>query len=257
MALCAWAHAVGEVHAPRGNAAVAQIQFAWWRQELASTAAGAPHHPHMHALAPALATRDIALPALLDIVDAYERHRLSAQAATYTALAARCIATDGALAVLTARLCGGDAARVHASATHFGLGFALTDLVQGCGRSLRRGYIPFAQDDCAHHGVNSALLQQVAPMPPAVRALIADYSGRAQAAFDAAQSELPADSVSRRALRVHIVRAELAELLLAEIARNDFAVLSQHIEIPALRQLWRAWRVARAESHRCLSDSPP
>lgn len=256
-ALYAWAHAIAEVHAPAGNAAVAQVQFAWWRQELASTAAGAPHHPYMQALAPAFATGDLALTALVDIVNAYERHLLAGQPTTYTALAAHGIATEGGLARLTAKLCGGDPVRVRASAEHFGLGLALTGLVQHCGGSIRRGQLSFAADDCARHGVNTAMRRAAAPVPPPVRALIAQYSERARAAFSAALKEIPAAGDSRCALRVHIVRAELAQLLLAEIARSDFAVLSQCIEVPALRQLWRAWRVARAESRRRLSHRSP
>lgn len=255
-ALYAWAHAIAEVHAAAGDAAVAQMQFAWWRQELASTAAGTPHHPYMQALAPAFATGDVALAALVDIVDAYERHLLAGQPATYTALAAHGIATEGGLARLTAKLCGGDPVRLRASAEHFGLGFALTGLVQHCGRNIRRGQLPFAADDCARHGVNTAMLRPAVPVPLPVRALIAQYSERARAALSAALKEMPADTGSRCAMRIHIVRAELAQLLLAEIAGNDFAVLSQRIEVPALRRLWRAWRVARIESRRCLSAGP-
>lgn len=54
------------------------------------------------------------------------------------------------------------------------------------------------------------------------------------------------DNYARTQLRTHAI--------LAEIARNDFDILAQPVELLVLRQLWDAWRSARAETKRAPTN---
>lgn len=251
-ALYAWAIALNEIIARDTHLDVRQAKFGWWRQELAASFNGESHHPCMGALTPAIAAGQVSHAALLEILAAAERRLFDPQPQTYLELRARCLDLSGNVNALATRLFGTANEPALASAKLFGLGFALTDLVQNSGRDLRNGRINFARDDCARHQVTDAMLHAPAPNH-AVRALIAEHVACAHAAFAEAESTLTPDD--RPVLRMQIVRANLARRLLTEIARSDFNVLTQRIELPALRQLWYAWRSARTEARRAAIRS--
>lgn len=67
-----------------------------------------------------------------------------------------------------------------------------------------------------------------------------------QAAFNVALNESPMDNVSRRALRVRIVRGALLEVLLADVT----GVVAAH-RSPGVTTTLAPVAVARAESRHC------
>lgn len=246
-ALFAWDVALQEIAARTTHGEVAVAKFGWWRQELSATFAGEPHHPCMRALVPAIATGDVTHAALFGILGAVERRLYATQADTFSELRLRCLADTGAVSALAAKMFGARTRQAQTSAEIFGLGFALTDMIQNSSNQFRHGRILFPREDCARHDI-AAAIPQTSQQPASMRALIAEQVARTKTIFAQADAMLPNEC--RRSLRMHIVRAHLAQTLLAEIARRDFDVLSQRIELPALRHLWRAWRGARAEAKR-------
>ena len=77
---------VDECHDPQ----IARTKLAWWREEIANTFAGKPHHPVGQALLPAIRAFDLPMEQFFEIIDGMEMDLNSNRYADFKALQLYC-----------------------------------------------------------------------------------------------------------------------------------------------------------------------
>ncbi|SDV50479.1 squalene/phytoene synthase family protein [Chitinasiproducens palmae] len=224
---------------------VADAKFAWWRGELDAMAAGAPTHPVSRALAAASApgAHSDAVTALKQLVDAYDNDFHQGRYFDFDALQHYARSTQGAFAACLARASDPMASsEVIAWARGAGLALALAGVVADVGHAARHGRLYLPVDEMQRFNVTAADIasrRYVDGFVPLMR----HQAERARESIQQARASIP--PAGRRSQRTLLACLGLAEQRLDEIARADFAVLHQRIDVTPVRMLLRAWRSAR------------
>lgn len=227
---------------------VAHAKLDWWRAELGRLFAGDPQHPITRILQPRLATfnlpeeyfREILDGVAMDLdYDAYPR---------FTELTLYLHRLGSTPALLATEILGYRDRRATPRFAHeAGATLLLFERLYEVRQHAQHGRFYLPEDEMRRFGVQPGDLL-AAQTTDRVRALftfqaerIADYRQRALAA-------LP--ETDRYAQCSLLIRLELAQALLAEIAEDGYRLLEQRTSLTPLRKLWLAWRLRRRERHR-------
>ncbi len=194
------------------------IRLQWWRDKLASIAAGMPvdGHPVAEPLSAAVRERGLDLARLERLIDARERDLDDAPPADLAALEAYAADTGGVLTQLALDVLGVDAPAAQDAALAVGSAWALVGLLRAAPFHAAAGRVYLPQDLLDAHGIGrDALLAGKAELAPAARKV----AERAAGHLAAARRLRP--GVPRRAVPA-LLPARSADLYLRALARRGW-----------------------------------
>ncbi|WP_341312233.1 squalene/phytoene synthase family protein [Paraburkholderia sp. IMGN_8] len=219
--------------------AIGRTKLAWWQNEIASLASGAPSHPVSKALAAYLPDTKAEFPALQALLAGFEMDLDQARYLDYPNLRRYLQGVGGTFASLVARATARDTAQAANWSAPLGEALLLAQFVVETGNDARHGRIYIPIDEMQRFNVTAADLIN-RKYSDAFTALMRFETKRARDALHAALAALPAKE--RRAQRTLAAQTALALALLDEIERDGFHVLHQRIALTPIRKLWIAWR---------------
>jgi phytoene synthase len=221
---------------------VAGVKLGWWEDEVEALYRAKPRHPLTQALAPFMASLAGHKQAFLDLVAGTRMDVTGSQFASFEDLKRYCYRHSGALAEITAALCGAQTKEALLAARLLGNSCRLAQLVTSGIPEALKGRLYFATEDLRKHGVDRHINEEHHSDVP-VRALLEDYAGRARAMGAEASTLLPAaDRISLAAWR--ILHA-LALTRVAKLEARGFGTAAKPVELHPLPALFTAWRTAR------------
>jgi 15-cis-phytoene synthase len=222
---------------------IARVKLAWWHEELHETIAGRPRHPVSVALAPILSTYALPATSLFAVIEAVGRHAEGAPYASYAELRDYGKQTRGAVEQLAASVMGAIdfATKEHAAA--IGALLELTALLRDTGLYARRSHCYLPLEDLARFGV-AAHEVCAGRATESIDASIKFEAQRLRTDLQQQVAGVPASA--RTHLTPLLAAAALSDALLAKIAAAGGRVLRERPALLPLRQLWIAWRSARA-----------
>jgi len=239
VALYAFCREVDDVVDECADPALAATKLAWWRREIDALYSGHPSHPVTQALALALPRFQLPREQLLEIVAGMEMDLLQNRYADFAALKLYCYRVASVVGMAAANIFGYSAPATLGYAAELGLAFQLTNIIRDVGEDAQRGRIYLPQDELQRYRVDpDDILQH--RYSEAFRLLMEFQIERAEAAYDSAMAQLPAED--RRAQRTGLVMAAMYRRLLTNIRRDGCRVLDRRASLSPLTKLWLAWR---------------
>jgi phytoene synthase len=218
--------------------AVARLKLAWWREEVAALAGGAPRHPAAIALAESSRPVARADELWLALVAAAER-RVDPTPHPYTAAwLAHCF-DAGALHELLALAFDADGTE-RERARALGAAVAAARSVCSARREAARGRLELPLDALASAGIDPADAASAAWTQPALE-MLARMSAEARERLDGAHEAISPGGGLR--LQPCLIMEALQRARLEAFVAHDYAADSD-AERP-LARLWTAWRAAR------------
>jgi len=238
-ALYAFCREVDDVVDECSDANVAAAKLAWWRDEVAALFGGAPQHPVMKALLPAVERFGVTQARLNEILDGMAMDLRNARYPDFAGLERYCYRVGGVVGLLAASIFGYANPRTLKYAEALGTAFQLTNIIRDVGEDARKNRIYLPQDELARFGVSAADILDARQTEGFAR-LMAFQIDRAKACYDRALALLPPED--RRAQRPGLVMAAIYRTLLDEIRRDGSRVLAHRVALTPIRKLWIAWR---------------
>lgn len=231
------------------NHDVAHTRLQWWRQEIDRLVNANPQHP---------ATRILSAQADFDRKQFARLHELLVAAdmdlARMTYLNARelrayCARSGGIVQELIAMLLAGPAALdepARAAANRIGVGVRQAEMLRDVRQDAYEGrlYLPLDELEKAAVTLEDLRAREVSAR---VRTALAAFRESIAADLDAHDNSLGNSfgKGARAYLRPLFVMAALHRRLLDRIARSNYEVASQRIELGPVEKPWVAWRAAR------------
>ncbi len=217
------------------DAAVAQAKLAWWRAQVDALSQGRAEHPTLRALAPVVRQHGLPASALLAVIDSVAIDLQQNRWLDRPALLHYAMLSGGQMLRNAAALLDVQTSEDLDAAQALGTGLRLADFIRHLGRDAAQGRVYVALDALQRHGVTAADLQQ-RRMHPGVAALLAEQTGLARQTLDDAMRTL---GQARRGHATPLLAlGAMAQAVLREIERSDYAVLHQRISLTPLRKLW-------------------
>jgi phytoene synthase len=238
-ALYAFCREVDDVVDECSDTAIARTKLAWWRNEIADTFAGQPHHPVGLALVPVIRDFDLPMELFGEIIDGMEMDLTQDRYADFKTLHLYCYRVAGVVGELAATIFGYQDRNTLKYAHDLGLAFQLTNIIRDVGEDARRGRIYLPLDELERFGVTPADILNRRHTENFQRLMEFQFE-RAQSYYRQAMDELPA--ADRKTQRTGLIMAAIYRTLLDEIRRDGYHVLNQRISLTPLRKLWIAWK---------------
>ncbi|MBV8032237.1 MAG: presqualene diphosphate synthase HpnD [Betaproteobacteria bacterium] len=218
---------------------VAATKLAWWRREVENLYAGNPQHPVSRALFPHLQAFSLGKENLLLIIDGMEMDLTQTRYLDWPALERYCHRVAGVVGVLAAGIFGYGNPRTLEYAEKLGIAFQLTNIVRDVGEDARKNRIYLPMEDLKRFGVPAADILK-GNETEAFTNLVSFEAERAKDYYARAFAALPPED--RKAQRAGLIMAAIYRVLLDEIERDGFRVLSRRTSLTPLRKLWIAWK---------------
>ena len=219
---------------------VAATKLQWWRAEVAKAFAGTPSHPVLQALMPLAADYQIEQRHLQAIIDGCQMDLNQTRYLDYAGLQSYCHLVAGVVGEVAAQIFGQTDPKTTQYAHTLGQALQLTNIIRDVGEDARRGRIYLPVNELKQFGVTAQEILN-GTYSDRFTALMRFQAERAQGLYDQALALLPAADC--RAQKPGLMMASIYRALLAEIERDNFAVLHQRISLTPLRKLWLAWKV--------------
>lgn len=233
---------IREVLQECSDAGVARSKLAWWREEIGLLVEHRPRHPLSVYLAHFLPYGFAWRAALLAIVASAETDVALPAFPRFADVERYCTERGGALLEMSTALGGVRHREALAAARNRGTGWQLAEIVLRAGEHADLGRVYFASADLHQHGVDRHIVAGV-HASTGLRALLADYAGRACAYATTAAPQAEAD-----ALVVARVASGLAGARLKKFAALNYDAALPPVELPPFTRLWTAWRCARRDA---------
>ena len=230
--------------AQSANHDVAHTRLQWWRQEVDRLTNGNPQHPATRIL------RSSSMPAkgfarLHELIVAADMDLARMTYLDMNELRAYSARSGGAVAELIAALLLGPVLledSVRATSNRIGANIRQTEMLRDARQDAYEGrlYIPLDELEKDQIKLEDIRGRQVSA---GVKTMLARFCASIAADLDAAMTSFPAHMRSH--LRPLLVLAALHRRLLHRIARRDYQIASERIELGPLEKPWVAWRAAR------------
>ena len=228
------------------NHDVAHTRLQWWRTEIDRLVNGSPQHPATRALNPGGETLRREFAKLHELVVAADMDLARMTYVNTAELRAYASRSGGAITELIALTLDPTAdAPSRALANRLGMAVRLTEIVRDARADAYGGrlYVPLDTLDREGAKLEDFVAKEY---QPATRASLRSVSETAMQEFDAVLADI---SSSRKAyLRPLVVLGALHRQLLKRIARRDFDVAGERIDLGPVEKSWTAWRAARQTS---------
>lgn len=221
---------------------VAEVKLRWWEQEVEALYAGKARHPLTQALAPHLQALQGKQQLLLDLISGTRMDIVTAGFASFEDVKRYCYRHSGALAELQALLLGAASKEALLAARLLGNSTRLASIASTGTADALLGKVYFAAEDLQRHGVDKHISGETHTDAP-VRALVADYAGRAEAMHAEALVTVPTHE--RATLLPWAVLAGLALARVDKLGATGFDTGAEPVELSPLSSLITAWRAAR------------
>ena len=230
--------------AQSANHDVAHTRLQWWRQEVDRLANGNPQHPATRILHSAAQSAK-GFARLHELIVAADMDLARMTYVNMDELRAYSARSGGAVAELIAAVLLGPEPfeeSVRAASNRIGAGIRQTEMLRDARQDAHEGrlYIPLDELEKNRIKLEDVRGRQVSA---GVKAVLARFCASIAADMDAAMASFPAHMRSH--LRPLLVLAALHRRLLQRIARRDYEIASERIELGPLEKPWVAWRVAR------------
>jgi phytoene synthase len=217
--------------------AVARLKLAWWQEEIAMLAGGAPRHPVTLAIAEAHASVATAQELWLALVAAAERSVDPAPHPSAAAWHAHCLDAGALHELLAVAFDAGAAERAHARP--LGAAVAAARSVCSARREAARGRVELPLDLLVQADLCLEDLADEWPQP--ALDLLARTSADVRARLEGMLAAIPA--ATRPRLQPCLIMAALQDARLAAFVASGYATDGDSMRPPA--RLWTAWRAAR------------
>jgi phytoene synthase len=238
-ALYAFCREVDDVVDETSDAHIAATKLAWWRGEVASMAAGDPHHPVTKALSVFQEQFSITADRLNEIIDGMEMDLTQTRYLDWPALERYCYRVASVVGLMAASIFGYRDARTLEYAHSLGLAFQLTNIIRDVGEDARKNRIYLPMEDMKRFNVPAADILNTRETA-GFKELLQFEAARAKEYYAKAFAALPAGD--RRAQRPGLIMAAIYRTLLDEIEQDGFHVLSRKTSLTPLRKFWIAWK---------------
>jgi phytoene synthase len=230
--------------AQSANHDVAHTRLQWWRQEVDRLANGNPQHPATRILRSAAPSAK-GFARLHELIVAADMDLARMTYVNIEELRAYSARSGGAVAESIAALLLGTEPfeePVRAASNRIGAGIRQTEMLRDARQDAYEGrlYIPLDELEKNQVKLEDVRGRQVSP---GVKAVLARFCASVAADLDAAMASFPAHMRSH--LRPLLVLAGLHRRLLQRIARRDYEIANERIELGPLEKPWVAWRAAR------------
>lgn len=236
-ALYAYCREVDDVVDECGDAQLARVKLAWWREEVGQLYAANPQHPVTRALVPAIGDYGIEQQHMLELIDGMAMDLDYNRYPDYETLKVYCHRVAGVVGLMSARIFGYQDAKTLDYASELGLAFQLTNIIRDVGEDARRNRIYLPLDELAKFSVGEDDIQ-AARETEGFQQLMAFQINRALAQYDSAFAKLPASD--RKPQLPGIIMAGIYRTLLEEIRDDGCHVLKQRTSLTPVRKLWIA-----------------
>jgi phytoene synthase len=223
---------------------VAHTRLQWWRQEIDRLVNDNAQHPATKILsASSFDRREYAR--LHELIVAADMDLARMTYLNDQELRAYCTRSGGAIAELMAMLLAHPEALDDATrkaANRLGALVRAAEIVRDARQDVYDGRLYVPLDSMEQHGATENALRSQHTLPEG-RAALQTLAASVREEIDATLASI--SRPMRAYLRPHYVLAGLHDALLAEIARRDFDVGPERIELGPIRKPWAAWRAAR------------
>jgi phytoene synthase len=217
--------------------ALARVKFAWWRNEIAKGSGAPSDHPVILTLQKNMDLFKLSPQRLLDLSDGIEQNLNLSPFKTFEDVTLHIIHTAGLLELLIAQVQAGD--EIISSEIIYSLSL-VTELVQHIQylrRDIRYGLVYFADDECEQFAVTEPMLH-ASSVTPEMQKLLQFQHEKIDRAYANALNEL--SQADKRYCSSLLIRAEIARVILREIAASGYQGLDKLITLTPLRYWWIA-----------------
>jgi phytoene synthase len=230
--------------AQSANHDLAHTRLQWWRQEIDRLVNANAQHPATRILS-GLDFDRRQFAKLHELVAAADMDLARMTCLNEQELRAYCSRSGGAIAELLALLLAPSNvidATGRTAANRLGALVRATEIVRDVRQDTYDGRLYVPLDTMERHGVKHEDLR-AKTLSPAARGALGDLTRSLRADLAATLASVPA--ALRAYFRPLYVLAGLHAELLAQIARLDFQVGAERVELGPIRKPWAAWRAAR------------
>ena len=221
---------------------VAAVKLAWWEDEVEGFYRAKARHPLTQALAPSLGNLASHKQAFLDLVAGTRMDVTGSQFTSFEDLKRYCYRHSGALAELSAALCGAQTKEALLAARLLGNSYRLAQLVNDGVAAALKGRLYFATEDLKMHGVDTHI-SGGHHGDDSVSALLKDYAAHSRSMGLEALALLPPSE--RASLAPWRILQALAQKRVTKFEIHGFKGGSEPVELHPLSALFTAWRAAR------------
>ena len=233
MALYAFTNEVAKSRDTAHEPHLALIRLQWWRDVLADFETGTlSNNPILVGLRAVLATSDLRMRDLVQIIDAYEADLDDPLIQTWDDLDKFCDTTAGAVMALALRILGNPSKEI---AEYGGRAWGLVGLTRAFPHHAGAGRIYMPAEAFDEVGLDPHDIFQGNGGPPVMAIMLATL-GRAQDYADLLRTEARA---MPRTARPAFSYVSLIDFYVSQIRRHSDAPFALHPEIPAFRKQWR------------------
>lgn len=231
--------------AQSANHDVAHTRLQWWRQEIDRLANANPQHPATRILNEQPDFDRKLFSRLHELLVAADMDLARMTYLNARELRAYCARSGGIVQELIAMLLVNPAAlddAARASANRIGVGVRQAEMLRDVRQDAYEGrlYLPLDELEKAAVTLEDLRAREVSPK---VRTALAGFRGNIAADLEVDGSSF--GQGTRASLRPLFVVAALHRRLLDRIARSNYEVASQRIELGPVEKPWVAWRAAR------------
>lgn len=227
------------------NHDVAHTRLQWWRAEVDRLINANAQHPAMKILSEQTFVPRSTFARLHELLAAADMDLARMTYATEPELRAYCSRATGAVETLIASVLMRTEtldSEVQTFANTIGIGVRKAEIVRDLRQDAYEGRIYLPLDELQRHSVEPERLRD-REITPAVREVLKEFHARANADLAA-----PVPSVHRPALTPLFVIAALHARLLNRVARRNYDVATERVELGPIEKPWAAWRAARKAS---------
>jgi len=230
--------------AQSANHDVAHTRLQWWRQEIDRLVNANAQHPATRILSEATIDRR-QFAKLHELIAAADMDLARMTYLDERELRAYCSRSGGAITELLSLVLSQPREVdevTRSAANRLGALVRTTEIIRDIRQDAYDGRMYVPLDHAERVGIKHEDLR-LESLPPAARELLARLAATAREDFAQALASIPAPM--RAYLRPLYVLAGLHDALLSTIARRDFDVGRERIELGPVRKPWTAWRFAR------------
>lgn len=238
-ALYAFCREVDDIADECHDTTLAETKLAWWRNEIAQTFQGQPHHPVSLELVAAIAAYQLELGDFNAVIDGMEMDLRQRTYEDFSALQVYCYRVAGVVGKMAAKIFGYQNPEVACYAEDLGTALQLTNIIRDVGEDARRGRIYIPKDELDRYEVRSVDIL-AAKNTSHFADLMTYQIARAENYYASAFKKLPV--AERKNQRTGIIMAAIYRTLLGEIAQDPAQVMRQRVGLTPLRKLWIAWK---------------
>jgi 15-cis-phytoene synthase len=231
--------------AQSANHDVAHTRLTWWRSEVDRLVNASAQHPAMRILNDQPFVPQSTFARLHELLVAADMDLARMTYANEQELRAYCSRTSGTVESLIACVLTRSETlqpEVQKFANAIGVGVRKAEIVRDLRQDVYEGRVYLPLDELQRHSIEPERLRD-REIAPVVREVLKEFQAHALQDLST-----PVDRQYRASLRPLLVMGALHRRLLDRIAKNNYEVAAERIELGPVEKPWTAWRAARKAS---------